>query len=217
MAAADIRYGLWSICFDRPPIPVRNCDWSFSHENFDASWEGEEDGYVTNGLSGYGASVEDCKAQIADIEEDRDMPLTAEGFDCAAGCPLATPDSCLALVCPHRPRAQPMTSPVQVRDENDMSSRDHTTTGEASGLPSADAARQIEIAFAMYEALVAQDDAERIDGEHQELLSRASGEGWDGPTAESHINEDGRRVTSAYARARELRAAALAKAEGRSC
>lgn len=76
MSGADIKHGDWTISFDPPPIPHRNCDWQFSHRDFDASWEGEEDGYVTNGLSGYGPSVEDCMAQIADIEEDKGMPLT---------------------------------------------------------------------------------------------------------------------------------------------
>ena len=74
--APDIKHGKWTIHYDPPPIPTRSMDWGFSHEDFDASWEGEEDGYVSNGLSGRGASVEDCKAQIAEIEEDRGMPLT---------------------------------------------------------------------------------------------------------------------------------------------
>lgn len=77
MAPQDIRFGPWRITYDPPPIPIRTMDWEFSHDDFDASWEGEEDGYVSNGLGGRGSSVEDCKAQIADIEEDRDMPLTA--------------------------------------------------------------------------------------------------------------------------------------------
>lgn len=72
------RHGKWTIHYDPPPIPVRNCDWHFTHEDYDASYEGEEDGWVSNGLGGHGASVEDCKVQIADIEEDRGMPLTVE-------------------------------------------------------------------------------------------------------------------------------------------
>ena len=64
-------YRGWSISYDPPPIPVRDMDWHFVHPDFDASWEGEEDGYVSNGLAGHGASVEDCRAQIDDIEEER--------------------------------------------------------------------------------------------------------------------------------------------------
>lgn len=67
----DVRRGLWRIYFDPPPIPVRDCDWHFVHDDYDASWEGEEDGWVSNGLAGHGASLADCLAQIADIEAER--------------------------------------------------------------------------------------------------------------------------------------------------
>lgn len=69
--SGKIRHGRWTIYFDPPPIPVRDSDWAFSHDDFDASWEGEEDGWVTNGLSGRGSSVKDCIEQIEDIEADR--------------------------------------------------------------------------------------------------------------------------------------------------
>lgn len=78
MSASEIKFGPWTIHYDPPPIPVRNMDWSFTHEDYDASYEGPEDGWVSNGLGGRGASVEDCKAQIAEIEEDRGMALTVE-------------------------------------------------------------------------------------------------------------------------------------------
>lgn len=65
------RYGKWTISYDPPPIPVRDCDYAFSHDDFDASYEGEEDGWVGNGLCGRGASVADCLEQIADIEAAR--------------------------------------------------------------------------------------------------------------------------------------------------
>lgn len=73
-----IQYGEWAIHFDPPPIPVRTMDWEFVHSDYDASWEGEEDGYVDNGLSGRAESVEACKREIAEIEEDRGMPSTAQ-------------------------------------------------------------------------------------------------------------------------------------------
>ncbi len=72
----DIKYGPWTIHFDPPPIPIRTMDWHFAHEDFDASWEGEEDGYVSNGLSGSAESVEACKREIAEIEADKGLPLT---------------------------------------------------------------------------------------------------------------------------------------------
>lgn len=67
----EVRHGPWRIFYDPPPIPARNCDWGFAHDDFDASYEGEEDGWVSNGLGGRGASVEDCLSQIADIEAER--------------------------------------------------------------------------------------------------------------------------------------------------
>lgn len=78
MSAQRITYGEWTITYDPPPIPVRTMDWSFVHSNFDASYEGEEDGWVGNGLCGSAESVEACKREIAEIEEERGMPLTAE-------------------------------------------------------------------------------------------------------------------------------------------
>lgn len=71
-----VKLGKWTVEYAPPPIPVRDCDWHFTHEDYDASYEGEEDGWVDNGLGGHGASVEDCKAQIAEIEEDKGMALT---------------------------------------------------------------------------------------------------------------------------------------------
>ena len=70
-ANGDYHYGEWSIHYDPPPIPLRYFDWRFTHSNFDASWEGEEDGYVGNGLAGNAASLEACIAEINDIEADR--------------------------------------------------------------------------------------------------------------------------------------------------
>lgn len=77
MNAQRITYGPWTIHYDPPPIPDRNHDWCFIHENYDASYEGEEDGYVSNGLAGTAESVEACKREIADMEEDSGLPSTA--------------------------------------------------------------------------------------------------------------------------------------------
>lgn len=46
--SADTYRG-WTISYDPPPIPIRSFDWCGTGPNFDASWEGEEDGYVSNG------------------------------------------------------------------------------------------------------------------------------------------------------------------------
>lgn len=78
MPQADIKYGPWTISYDPPPIPIRTMDWHFAHRDYDASYEGEEDGWVDNGLGGHEASVEACKLAIREIEEDKGMPITTE-------------------------------------------------------------------------------------------------------------------------------------------
>lgn len=70
-ATGAYRYGKWSIHYDPPPIPVRSCDWQFSHDDFDAEWLGEEDGWSGNGLSGLAGSLAAAVAEIDAIEEDR--------------------------------------------------------------------------------------------------------------------------------------------------
>lgn len=67
----SFKHNGWTIDYDPPTIPIRSMDWAFAHEDFDASWEGEEDGWVGNGLCGRAASPADCLAQIAEIEADR--------------------------------------------------------------------------------------------------------------------------------------------------
>lgn len=42
-------YRGWTLSYDPPPIPTRIFDWCGTGPNFDASYEGEEDGYVSNG------------------------------------------------------------------------------------------------------------------------------------------------------------------------
>lgn len=77
MSTDRITYGDWTIHWDPPPIPIRTMDWHFTHRDYDASYEGEEDGYVSNGLGGSAESIEACKREIAEIEEDKGMPSTA--------------------------------------------------------------------------------------------------------------------------------------------
>lgn len=54
-------YRNWQITYDPPPIPVRNCDWQFWHEDYD----GPEDNRC-----GYAASLADAKAEIDAIEDE---------------------------------------------------------------------------------------------------------------------------------------------------
>ena len=39
-------HGNWCIDFDAKPIPYRGCDWTATHKDMDASYEGPEDGWV---------------------------------------------------------------------------------------------------------------------------------------------------------------------------
>lgn len=77
MTEQRIIYGGWIIYYDPPPIPVRSCDWHFYHADL-YDCDCDQDGFFGNDYAGSAASVEACKAEIADIEEDRDMPSTAQ-------------------------------------------------------------------------------------------------------------------------------------------
>lgn len=56
------RYGKWVIYYDPPPIPIRSSDYHFTHDDYDGAEDGGDRRF------GHGSSVEDCKAQILDIE-----------------------------------------------------------------------------------------------------------------------------------------------------
>ena len=63
-------YRGWSISYDPPPIPARNCDWQAVHPDYDASWEGEETGWTDNGLKAAAASREDLIAEIDELQDE---------------------------------------------------------------------------------------------------------------------------------------------------
>ena len=60
-------YRDWHIDFDPPPIPTRNCDWQFWHDDFD----GAED--ANDNRCGYAASLEEAKAEIDLWYDEREM------------------------------------------------------------------------------------------------------------------------------------------------
>jgi hypothetical protein len=75
-------YGPWTIHYEPPPIPPnrfgqRLHDWHYVHENYDASYEGEEDGWVDNGLSGTCASFADALNEIDEFEDDQTQGIAA--------------------------------------------------------------------------------------------------------------------------------------------
>lgn len=60
----DWNYRGWSIDVDPKPIPCRVFDWTGTHPNYDASYEGEEDGWVGSGGCEQAATYEDLCAAI---------------------------------------------------------------------------------------------------------------------------------------------------------
>jgi hypothetical protein len=57
-------YRGWSIHYDPPPIPIRSLDWQATGPNYDASYEGEEDGWVDNGEKATARTREELIAEI---------------------------------------------------------------------------------------------------------------------------------------------------------
>jgi hypothetical protein len=87
-----LRYRNWWIDYDPPPVPSRNCDWHFWHDDYDGAPTYGDEGPADN-RCGSAPSLEAAKAEI-DLWYD-------EEFECSR-CREASPDSCLALVCPDR-------------------------------------------------------------------------------------------------------------------
>ena len=68
MPKADTYRG-WTISYDPPPIPIRDFDWTATHPDYDASYEGPEDGWVDNGLK---ASARTRDALLEEIDALQD-------------------------------------------------------------------------------------------------------------------------------------------------
>lgn len=83
----SIRYRNWHISYDPPPIPTRNCDWHYWHDDFDGAEDSGDNRY------GHAESEEAAMASIDRWYE--------EEFLCPR-CREAWPDSCLAVTCPDR-------------------------------------------------------------------------------------------------------------------
>lgn len=63
-------YRGWRVDYDPKPIPLRHDDWTATHPNYDASWEGEEDGWRDNGLKASAATYEALCEEIDEIEDE---------------------------------------------------------------------------------------------------------------------------------------------------
>lgn len=55
----------WTISEPRWPVP-----WTATHRDYDASWDGEEAGWVDNGLTCSAQSREALLVEIAEIEAE---------------------------------------------------------------------------------------------------------------------------------------------------
>ena len=60
---AEIRFPRWKISWEYGYY------WAV-HDNYDASWEGEEDGWVDNGLRVCGRTIPDLVSEIEEKEEE---------------------------------------------------------------------------------------------------------------------------------------------------
>ncbi len=75
-------YRGWKISRGRWP----EAEWMALHPDYDASWEGEEDGWVDNGLKADAATYEALCAEIDAIEEERGQArctIPPEGWWCS--------------------------------------------------------------------------------------------------------------------------------------
>lgn len=87
MATVAETYRGWHIHYDPPPIPTRNCDWRFWHDDFDGAPDANDN------RSGSAESLEAAKAEI----DEREFDLCR--------CSAADPLDCMALSCEHRDAA----------------------------------------------------------------------------------------------------------------
>jgi len=75
MTDQHIKHGEWVIYYEPPPIPIRTMDWHFYHAQL-YDCDCDEDGFFGNGYAGSAESAEACMREIADIEEEKGLPLT---------------------------------------------------------------------------------------------------------------------------------------------
>lgn len=69
MAERDYKIGPYRIWYDPPPIPTRECDWHYQHEDF----EGE-----SPGMSGHGPTYAYCLGEIIERQADEIDALRAK-------------------------------------------------------------------------------------------------------------------------------------------
>lgn len=68
-------YRGWTVDFDMKPIPYRGADWTATHPDYDASYEGPEDGWVGSHPVLTAATEKELWAEIDEWELDREESL----------------------------------------------------------------------------------------------------------------------------------------------
>lgn len=63
-------YRGWAISYDPKPIPVRDFDWLATHPDYDASREGDEDGWRDNGLKVNAATFDGLIEEIDAAQDE---------------------------------------------------------------------------------------------------------------------------------------------------
>lgn len=63
-------YRGWSISYAPKPIPTPDLDWEATHEDYDADWQGEETGWVGNGLHVVAASRDELIDRIDEAQDE---------------------------------------------------------------------------------------------------------------------------------------------------
>lgn len=67
-------YRGWDISFDAKPIPTRSFDWMATSPDYDASYEGPEDGWVCSGHHVSAATYEELLEEIEACIAEQDDP-----------------------------------------------------------------------------------------------------------------------------------------------
>ncbi len=66
-------YGDWTISYDPPPIPFRGLDYTYTHKDYDGAPDSGDR------RCGYAGSVDECKADIDEIEAEAAEALAPNG------------------------------------------------------------------------------------------------------------------------------------------
>lgn len=67
---SDLTYRNYRIYYDPPPIPIRDCDWHFVHQDYDGGYYDGEGVFEGDTRCGHAESIEGCKREIDWLEDE---------------------------------------------------------------------------------------------------------------------------------------------------